>query len=61
METFKELIALDKEQIKKKISLMQKQLVELNMQLRVSGLDKPHQLGVTKRALARLTHALSTK
>jgi ribosomal protein L29 len=61
METFKELLALNKEQLEKKLDSMRKQLVELNMQLRVSGLDKPHQIGVTKREISRLTHALGAK
>lgn len=57
---FSELNALSKEELKEKLSELNKQLMDLNFKRR-TGVEKPHLFKNTRRLIARIHTALNQK
>ena len=57
---YKEVSDLSKDELKEKLSTLQRQLMELELK-RKTGVEKPHMFKETKHDIARVKTALSAK
>jgi len=60
MLDMKEVRTWDAATLKNKIKALEKDVFNLRSQLKVSGIEKPHQLGDMRKDIARLNTALKT-